>query len=205
MKYFFVNIFLFGLLFLPVKILAQTSKWELKKEEDGITVYTREVAGTDIKEFKASTKLSSPIEKIYRVLLDVDNYPAWIEDVVNARKIFQAGDSLGMYYQLNLPWPMKDRDLAMVTHIKNNEDSSILLQIVGTSKLVAENDDFIRIKEAKGQWLISPLTGDETEVTYRFLADPEGFLPAWVINIFIIDGPFKTLENLEEYARKKTF
>jgi ribosome-associated toxin RatA of RatAB toxin-antitoxin module len=205
MKYFFVDSFLIGLFFLPLISLAQESSWEMKKDEDGITVYTRAVAGTNIKEFKASTTINSSVEKIFNILIDVENYPAWIEDVVNARKLFQAGDSLGMYYQLDLPWPLKDRDLAMVSHIHKNEDNSILLQIVEATNLAAEDDDIIRIKEAKGQWLIKPLGTNKTAVTYQFLADPQGLLPAWVINIFLVDGPFKTLENLEEYAKEKTF
>ena len=108
-----------------------------------------------------------------------------------------------MYYQLGLPWPIKDRDVTLVSKYKTLPDSSILFQLSNNSDLKEEDAGFIRIKEIKGQWLIKPIDKENCEVTYQFLADPEGFLPAWVVNVFIVDGPFKTLQNLDKYGKTR--
>jgi hypothetical protein len=38
------------------------------------------------------------------------------------------------------------------------------------------------------------------EVTYEVHADPGGNLPAWVINMFLVDTPFNDLKNLQKQA-----
>ena len=195
-KSLFIGIFL-----LPFTADCQEKEWQLKKDEDGISVYTREVEQSNIKEFKASTKLNSSTETIFRIILDVENYPNWIEDIDYAELLYLRGSEIGMYYQLGLPWPIKDRDVTLVSKYKTLADGSIHFQLNNRYDLKEDNTDFIRIKEIKGQWLIKPINKENCQVTYQFMADPEGFLPDWVVNIFIVDGPFKTLGNLDKYAK----
>jgi len=202
MNYFLRIVFYIISSLLARELMAQENDWELKKDADGITVHTREVSGTSIKAFKATTIINANEEVLVNILLDVENYPLWIEDVSNAKKLFHHPDSIGMYYQMTLPWPMKDRDMAMISHIEKKANNATLLNIVGADNLVPEKEDFIRITKVNGQWHIKPIEDNKCEITYQFLADPEGFLPAWVVNIFIVDGPFKTLQNLEEYAQE---
>jgi hypothetical protein len=202
MKYLFANSILVAFFILPT-LFVQESEWELKKDEAGIKIFTREVEGTNIKEFKASTIINASSETLYNIILDVENYPKWIEDVGYAEKLHHIDGQIGMYYQLKLPWPIKDRDMAMVSNINLRDNNSILFDLEGKTSLKDEDKDFIRITEINGEWSINPIDKNKSEVTYRFLADPEGFLPAWVVNIFIVDGPFKTLQNLEEYSKVK--
>lgn len=201
MKYFFIESLFIGLFFLPFSAVPQETEWELKKESDGISVYTRSIENTNIKEFKASTKLNSSTETIFRIILDVENYPRWIEDIDHAELLYMRESEIGMYYQLGLPWPIKDRDVTLVSKYEILPDNSILFQLSNNSDLKEVDTDFIRIKEIIGQWLIKPIDNNNCEVIYHFMADPEGFLPAWVVNIFIVDGPFETLQNLEKYAK----
>ena len=41
MNYFFHSTFLAGIFIIPLTLFAQEEDWQLKKEADGITVYTR--------------------------------------------------------------------------------------------------------------------------------------------------------------------
>ena len=59
-------------------------------------------------------------------------------------------------------------------------------------------EDFIRLKTAKGSWEITPLKDNKTQIKYQVMADPEGSLPPMIINMFIVDGPYTTLQNLKE-------
>ena len=204
MKYFFVGSIFISFLLPWSPVFAQENQWELKKDEDGITVYTRSVENSNINEFKASTKISTSVETIFNIILDVKNYPDWIEDVNYAEKIYQHDSQIGMYYQLAMPWPVKDRDITLVSKFKKLADNSTHFQLSYSSELKDENDDFIRITEINGEWLITPINEGNCEVSYRFLADPRGSLPAWVVNIFIVDGPFKTLQNLRVLSEKSS-
>ena len=188
----------------PFRVFSQENDWQLKKDTDGIAIYTRSVENSNIKEFKASTTLNSSAETIFNIILDVENYPKWIEDISYAEKIYQRDSQIGMYYQMNMPWPIQDRDITLISKFKKLADNSTHFQLSYNADLKVEDKDFIRITEINGEWLITPIDKDSCEVIYRFLADPEGSLPAWVINIFIVDGPFKTLQNLEQYAKAYT-
>lgn len=201
MKYFFPGSVFIGIILWSQIAFPQNSDWQLKKEDDGIKVYTRSVKNTNIKEFKAATKIHSSSETIFNIILDVGNYPRWIEDVNYAEKLYQRDSQIGMYYQLGMPWPIKDRDITLISEFKKLPDNSTHFQLSYNAELKDEDEDFIRITEINGEWLITPIDKENCEVTYRFLADPKGSLPAWVINIFIVDGPFKTLQNLREYSK----
>ena len=194
------SIFIVAIL-LPFSAVSQESEWELKKEKDGITIYTRSVENSNIHEFKASTKISSSAETIFNIILDVENYTKWIEDVKYSEKLYHEENQIGMYYQLGLPWPIQDRDITLISVYEELPDNAILFQLSNSSSLKKEDEDFIRIKDIRGRWLIKPIDKEHCEVTYQFLVDPEGSLPAWVINIFVVDGPFKTLQNLDDYAK----
>ena len=200
MYHFLINSLFIAAILLPFSSFPQETEWQLKKDNKGITVYTRSVENSNINEFRASTKLSSSSESIFNIILDVENYPKWIEDVDYAEKIYQRDSQIGMYYQVDMPWPITDRDITLISKFKKLTNNSIVFQLNYDAELKAEDDDFIRIKEIRGQWLITPIDSERCEVTYQFMADPEGSLPAWVVNIFIVDGPYKTLQNLERYA-----
>ena len=201
MKYFFIYSLFIGAFIWPFSAVSQEDKWELKKDKDGITIYTRSVENTNINEFRANAKISSSAETISNIILDVENYTKWIEDVNHSEKLYQEKNRIGMYYQLGLPWPIQDRDITLISVFETLPDSSILFQLTNNSSIKEEDEDFIRIKEIRGHWLIKPIDKQNCEVTYQFLADPEGSLPGWVVNLFVVDGPFKTLQNLEKYAR----
>jgi hypothetical protein len=54
------------------------------------------------------------------------------------------------------------------------------------------------MEKANGSWEFVKLSNGEIKVTYQFLADPGFNAPNWIIYLFIVDGPFKTLTNLKK-------
>ena len=65
-------------------------------------------------------------------------------------------------------------------------------------EVVDKKDSFVRIESLVGYWLFEKINEDEIKLTYETLADPAGNLPAWVVNLFIVDGPHNTLTNLHK-------
>ena len=53
----------------------------------------------------------------------------------------------------------------------------------------------------QGKWEVETVDDKNVLVSYQFLADPEGSLPSWIINMFLVDDPFKTMQNLREYVK----
>ena len=100
-----IGVFLFLVLFLATDGFGQED-WSLKKDQDGIKVYTRSVEGTSFKAFKGSIVLDVDQDKLIARLTDMSGFSTWMPnvselEVVNAQTYYVLTDS---------PWPAADRD-----------------------------------------------------------------------------------------------
>lgn len=183
---------------------SQENNWKHTKEKDGITVYTREKEGYDIKEFKAIITIENyDFEKICQVILDSDNGEKWIADVKEAKFIEKRStESTTTYFELSLPWPFDGRDMLLDNTITKTDKELNLLMKSNSSRL-PEQENLIRMTKAEGSWKVKKLDEGKVDIEYIFIGDPAGNIPTWVINMFIIDGPLTTISNLLE--RSKSF
>ena len=71
---------LFLLMILQTTNLTEqdNNSWELKKEDDGISVYTREVEGSAFKELKINFNVKTTLSAIIALFKDVPSYPDWV-------------------------------------------------------------------------------------------------------------------------------
>jgi len=183
---------------------AQEPEWKLEKEKNGISVFTREVGGMKIKEFKANTVINSKIEFLVTMVLDVNEYNKWIDNIKSAEVVKKnSEDDLYIYSEVALPWPFDNRDI--VTHDIISRDRAtgvVTITITGVEGIVPEKKGVVRMSESGGFWQFTPKKDGEVAVIYQYLADPGGGIPDWLVNMFLVDGPFKTLENMKRIAEK---
>ena len=205
----------FTLLIVVPSLIKPTTKhvppgpydWKLAKNKNNVKVYTREKEGSDFKEFKAITTVTATMSQVQAVLNDVESYTEWIADMKSsvALKTISPNERIDRY-ELDLPWPFEDRD--MIMHYKLTQDTknkSTVIILKGKADYIPHKKGFIRMKSAKGFWKITPKSSTETIVKYQFVADPSGSLPAWVVNMFIVDGPYKTLTALKEKVKEEQY
>lgn len=171
--------------------------WELEKNSNGIKVYTRYTSKSSIKEFKAITTINADKLKISNILMKVGNYVSWYPDISESSllKILNINERI-VYYKLDVPWPADDRDAVLKFEIKK-QSHEILIKINCLSNYKAKNDGVVRIIKASGFWKLTT-NGNKTKVVYQFLTDPAGSLPAWIINMMIVDNPYQTLVSLKK-------
>jgi hypothetical protein len=67
---------------------------------------------------------------------------------------------------------------------------------------IPEKKGVVRLPEGRGLWVFTPLENGKTEVYHRFGGDPGGNIPAWIVNMFLVDGPHKTILGLQEKVEK---
>jgi hypothetical protein len=191
------NYFLFFLLAVTFNAAADTD-WELAKEAEGIKVYTREVDGWEIDEFKVISVLNVKRYLIYNAIIDVVSYPTWYPDIMESQVCKKVSDTeFYCYSKLDIPWPSDDRDgecHIKVTH--NSELKTTLIEMNVCTKYKPEQDGYIRMTKGKGFWKLTS-KGEGTVVHYQYLSDPGGSIPSWIINMFIVDNPFNTMKALK--------
>ena len=175
--------------------------WKLKKDKNDIRVYTRQEEGTKFKAFKANTVINAPVEWVFEMLMDVPRKPNWMADLENAELL----DSLNPYeqveyYRSGVPGPFRDRDIILNAKVLERTRDKTVIRYESRPDFLPEKDKIIRIRLAKGEWILTAVGEQQAHVEYGMLLDPGGQLPAWIVNLFIVDGPFQTLTNLQELS-----
>jgi len=181
--------------------------WVLEKDKDNIKVWTREIETSSIKSFKAVTTIDASTIQLAAVLNDIEAYPQWMSNIVTTEVLEAINENECYYYfVVEAPWPVNNRDNVVHFKLTNNyETKGFKVDVIGDADYIAEKQDVVRIPKSIGTWQFTPLEEEKTEVIFVYAADPGGKLPAWVINIFIVDGPFKTLSNLKEFVKQEKY
>ena len=173
------------------------SDWVLKKDDNNIKIYTRSVANESIEEYKAITVIDSKIDDVIDKLIAAPKYNTTRESGISYY-VKQLSENEHLYYAHKaLPWPIRDRDIITLLTVEKISESKYKLVLKSAPKFIPKKDKTIRITELKGHWLIEE-NGDKTRVTQQLFVNPEGTLPAFVINSLLIKGPFKTFSELRQ-------
>src|ERR1700743_3159872 len=88
------------------------SKWELKKDKDGIRVYSRPDAALSYDELKVEMDLPVRLSALAALVLDIGNYPSWSFNTEKTEVLKTVGPGdLYFYTLIHAPWPASNRDL----------------------------------------------------------------------------------------------
>ena len=190
------SVFIIAFIFLSTLSFAQTP-WSLKKDVDGIRIYTRMVPESKLKEYKAMTQVKTPLASILHELLDA---PPYTGHCISGESYYvkQIGERQHVFYALKkLPWPIKDRDVVTQLTVEKISDKKVILHIKSLPKGLPEKEGAIRIKDVNGFWLLEEENGTTT-ITQQLYLNPEGSLPPVVTNSLLIKGPYKTFSHLQQ-------
>lgn len=180
-----------------IALLFGQTPWTLKKNNDGIRIYTRMVPESQLKEFKAMTQVEVPLQLILDELLEAPKYDG---NSVSGTSYYvtQTGSNTHVFYAMKkLPWPVRNRDVVTQLTVERISENKVKLHIESLPDGIPSKENAIRIQEVKGFWLLEETNGSTT-VTQQLYLDPEGSLPAVVTNALLIKGPYKTFSDLQQ-------
>ena len=190
-------------LILSGNISAQT--WEFAKERDGIKIYTRKEAGSNLKSFKGTMDVHSTMEKVTSLVGNVYNHDWWDENLHEIKVLSYEKDKHMQYYLVyDVPWPLSDRDLVV--------DATVTIDpVTGKREIAAkplpntipEKPDIVRIKNYWQTWTIQPMSDGIIRLTLEGFVDPAGNVPAWLYNMVITDTPLKVMRGVKNRVEIK--
>jgi hypothetical protein len=174
--------------------------WELRKESDGIRVYTSEIPESSYKAFRAECEIKADnITAIAAAILDVKNYILWMPDTEEATLIKKFDDSHDIHYVLTgAPWPVNDRDGVYeqkASYFKIENKVVIQLDCL-TEYDFPKKNKVVRMTVGTGYWEISDSGNGKFKLIYQYHAEPGGSIPAWLANTSVVDIPFDLMTNL---------
>ena len=171
--------------------------WNLKKDANGIMIYTRDYPNSPVKEFLAVTVCDHNLETVVDIINDINGYPKWLRSCKLVKPVMNTnGKSTINYVEISFPWPLSNRDGIWESATISNSQDIFYAKIKSRPELVPEKKGIVRMHNACGYWKVEKLKNGRTKITQQFFADPEGNIPGWVVNLFLVDGPYDTFMNL---------
>lgn len=152
-----------------VTVPALAADWSLDKDKDGVTVWSRAVAGSDYREYKVQLKVSATPDQVWAALID---FGGSLPPRVAAQKVVsRTGNSLVVYQREDCS-PLKDREYVM--RVTLQPDSRSLSAEVATD-LAPSTEDLIRVPAHRHTWTVTA-DGEDAVATMVMHHDPVGVM-----------------------------
>lgn len=181
---------------------AHAGPWEQIDQADGVTVYKKELEESSLVAFKGEMVMQSSIGRVLSVLADNEHRKEWIDRLQKSTVLERKGPYEYIVYQhFGLPFPISDRDYVYRGRATKQKNGSVVLQMHSVVHEKAPATVGVRAKLIKSKYVLTP-KGDATHVVVEIQTDPQGWLPAWVVNLIQKSWPMKTLLALDAQAKK---
>ena len=180
-----------------VTLSAQTD-WHLKKDEDGIKVFTADSDSSDFKCIKVECTVKATPSQLVALLVDINKQPDWVYGSKSAKMVKAIkGNEFIFHSEVDVPWPCSDRDY--IAHITISQPTPQLLTIDSRSEpnLLPAKDGIVRVKKSMAHWDVTTIDKNLLKIVYTVTFDPAGAIPAWLTNMFVTKGPFLTFQKMK--------
>ncbi len=187
---------------------AEVSPWELEAHDEDldIKVFTREVAGSELKEFKGITHIKADVNAFVALLKDDQEATSWMHNVIEFDVKERVSDEESLVYTVNAaPWPVTNRDTYIRSIFSADENGVVTSSIKAEPDYAEVDEDYVRMPSVDGAWTFAPQADGMVEVTYQVHANPGGSLPDWLVNAIVVETPMETLTNLHEKVQEEKY
>lgn len=193
------TLFLLPFFFLLIGFFAYSQKkTELALDKEGIKIYLTKFDTTAFKEYRAVMTVNANVDTVVKQLIDVKNLQKWNFKTRYSELIKKISDTSWYFYMRHhLGWPLQDRDhVSRVTLIRKKNERTILIQ--PGNRLLKEKSDCVRLTNFKGFWCLKQINPKQTLVIQQVYGDPEGTVPAFMVNMVVTKGPFESFKALRK-------
>jgi len=182
--------------------------WELAMDKNGIKAYSRKIAGSGIFEFRAVMVVEAPIEVVGEMLRDVPAVSEWLPYCDKSRLLkMEDRNNFTIYFSLDLPWPVKDRDLVMKSVTEYDFDHGRAVSDLYNTEAAScpPKESHIRIPDMTGQYVFEFITREKTGIIHTYRADIAGSLPEWMANFATKYNIYNTFINMKKMFKKQKY
>jgi START domain len=169
----------------------------LKKDKDGIRVYSCKSTTSEFNTVKAEFMMNATLDQYFSVALDVDGFKDWHYREINPRILKKVSDREVIYYtQIDSPFPVSDRDMILRLRVSQDVHTKIVTATVESlPDYLPENGKLVRVTKSFSTLTITPISGRKLKAVYFLEADPGGKIPVWLVNAFSAQAPYETFKR----------
>lgn len=198
------RIFFFLICTLPLNLVGQTQPCELRKNKDGIKVYTCKSDTSKFRSLKAEFVITNTtMAKLKAFLFDAPNFVNWQFDVVQSSALEIISDNEMIYRTVvDAPWPVDDREIIVKIITKTYSDDFAEFHINTVASSFSQTDDLIRVPLFRANWSVRRVD-DLLYAVYTLDIDPGGYVPPFLVNMAMADGPHQSFRDLKKILEKE--
>jgi len=180
--------------------------WEKFGEEDGISVFRREVADSPIIALRGEGVVDAPILRVTSVLVDTSRSAEWIDRLAEVKVVRKLSENEHVHWtHVTTPIVLKDRDFVYAVKLEfDPANKKVMLNYHSVYDSGAPKTDYIRGEFKYGTFTLTSIEGGQkTRVLAEVLADPKGSVAKWIVNLFQKSWAHKTIASLRRQVEKK--
>ena len=156
---------------LPPKNLEN---WEILKDDK---IWIGWKHASEIDWCRSKSILDAPVTEIRKIIEDKGNYPNIFKRIETTQIIT---DEI-VYIALDMPFPFSGRDY-VVKYIQEKVGADFIYGFHAVNHPNApSNKKYVRLIRASGEWQLSPLDSNQTEITYTWNGELLGDFPDWAL------------------------
>ena len=169
--------------------------WEVLSEEP---VFIK-VLKSDYPNCQAEIVIDESIDNILKVIEDVNNYKLFFDSIEVSVKNDEGHVRLG----IDMPFPFTNRDYTVkFSRSASSSEISYLYNPIVTDNFPID-DDYIRLIEARGGWVLSKINDRKTLVVYKWNGDMRGDFPKWAYSTAWVKQGNEIMLNLEKEVKRR--
>jgi hypothetical protein len=194
-----------SLIFFSVIIssIAQSADCDLKRDDEGIKVYTCKTGNEKLKSLRAEFDIKNTTFGELKVFLwNVNNYVSWQYNTLESEQTSENAqeDEMVFHSIIHAPWPLQNRELLARTKVVN-EGKADYFFMRSIPYDVPKKEGLTRVALFDASWTVVS-EGTNLKVVYSLRIDPGGAVPPWLVNLAMAEGPYLSFKKLKAQLEK---
>lgn len=188
-------------------VIADELPWQPEGSRDGITIFTRQLPGQPLRDFKGIVQIDAPMAQVAATLADVSTMHEWfflLEEAKFLRGAYTFDSH--MYMAIKGIWPVSPRDVVARVQVRQDPATqAIHIDAQSEDGVMPPQAGYVRIPKMKSSWTLRPVSATRTEVHLEGHGHPGGWIPLPIANFVVTTLPRQCLEKLRRHVAKPEY
>jgi hypothetical protein len=202
-----INLILIAIGILSANVALCQEECELKKDQNGIKVFSCTNNNSKFNSIKASFEIEATAPQLAAMVMDIAGYTKWQYKTIEASILKTISQRELIYYvEIMSPWPASNRDF--VVHLKIEQDSltkKMVFRFRGIPDYIPDKKGIIRVPMSRSTWRIEPTAFNKLKIEYSMEMDPSGLVPGWLMNKLSAEGPYESFFALKNSIQSRNY
>ena len=175
--------------------------WEKTSVSEGVETKIGTDPKTGFPIFESTVTINGNIKTIFGKLTDHDRLEELVYGVSDSKRLPDDEGRVVVYYQLDLPWPVRDK-YAVTQEVSTIQENRIDILVKSFNSEYEPEENLSKIDMLLTNWELYQIDATTTKVVYRSTADPMR-VPNWIVKWFLSTSPRETLFNLRSVVESR--